>query len=664
MTKSATASKSSDRSTENEQLVTEIGPPSPATSATVPPPPSPPTIDPFQQMTQQISKHNRCIDGIKARIQTINSHCPITCIEQQELNCLQTCLEKEMRSLNAVIQMAIEQQSKQPDQAWGAIPISTSIEEDQLPHVMFYPPESFKTPPVTRKKQPQASDSAKSASAARTTNAAGDETSPSTGSDPQKQRSVDDDVDHEQLQADIKYRDMMIECLQQKMRCLRDEMQRICAISKRPPCLPCAGGGGKGRSAVARVHKKICCPVAAANKLQENALQANCIQEQMDQMSQVLHQLQLELSTVQKERTELGRYRQSGSTSTDNNSSSCVASCLPMPMPCVGGGGGSPCVPCGLSCVHDELVNQHNTLLGEYSKKDRECKYLREKLAALDAATAGKPGGDSVEKVQIDILNRRISDLRDEEEEFKMLIGEQQKQIGEYRNKFLQAQQTVVEQRATIDGMEVTKQQIEEQINGEVQRIKTRFQEKLRELAPLPKLLESEQFRAKTLRQENEDLVTQINTMTAQLRKARKDVKRLGQTQSGGEGKAEINSLKRSVEQAETEKADLNAQLRLLQEELCCMRSETQKVMVRNKERSECSREALQARIDKLEIQLAETRAKGALKLADRDQVIQNMQEQLSDLSSNFGNAQKQIRTLKRRICGLTEADTQENCKC
>lgn len=624
--------------------------------------PPPVELTEFEQTTRKIGQHNVVIEDLKRRIQAIQCRMPVTCVEQQELQCLRSCLRQEMKTLNTIIQMAIEKQSENPDQPFGMLPIPTTIEEDQLPHLMFYPPDTFKTAPQPKKKKPAMGESASIYVSAKSvifpSENEGNTTEVENG---EQQKAMEDEVDHEQLQADIRYRDMMIECLQQKMRCLKDEMTKICDASQRQTCLPCPSK--KSNSPYARVQKKICCPAAAVTQLQENALHAGCMQEQLDQMATVLNQLQTELSSVQKERVELNKIRKESQVENENRAS-ISTSC--------GGAPCGPCRPCDPSVVctspdAEELVNQHNTLLCEYAKKDREVKYLRHKVEQLDAAKTGK-SGDSVEKVQIGILTERIKELKDEEEEFKMLIAEQQQQISEYRCKFLHAQQTVVEQRAVIDGLDVNKAHIEEQINVEVNRIKTRFQEKLKELAPLPKLLQSEQFKLQTLKEENADMVTQMGNLTAQLRKARKDLKKLQSNSGGGDSKranAEMNSLRKLLEEAEQDKRDMCEQLKQSQKELDCIQKETNRLMMRTKERTECTKEALQARIDRLEIELAETRAKSSLKLADRDGVIQNMQEQLNDLSGSFGDAQKQIRCLKKRMTDLSVSeDKSKKCVC
>lgn len=612
--------------------------------------PPPRELTEFEKTSRKIAEHNVVVEDLKRRIHAIQCRSPsVSCVEQQELLCLRSCLRQEMKTLNTIIQMAIEKQSENPEQPFGMIPMPTTMEEDQLPHIMFYPPDSFKAPPQPKKKKPAVAESTSIYVSAKSVMSDGDEAN-ATEVENSAPANNEEEIDHEQLQADIRYRDMMIDCLQQKMRCLKEEMTKICDVSKRQTCVPCPAK--KSNSPYARVQKKICCPAAAVTQLQENALHAGCMQEQLDQMATVLNQLQVELSSVQKERVELTKFRKD--SDTDNGDRSSITC--------------GPCRPCDPRPSPDaeELVNQHNTLLCEYAKKDREVKYLRHKVEQLDAAKSGK-SGDSVEKVQIDILTERIKELKDEEEEFKLLIAEQQQQISEYRCKFLHAQQTVVEQRTIIDGMDVNKAHIEEQINVEVNRIKSRFQEKLKELAPLPKLLQSEQFKLQTLKEENEDLVTQMSNLSAQLRKARKDLKKMSNP-GGGDSKranAELNSLRKLLEDTEQEKRDACEQLKQVCKELECMQKEANRSMLRTRERTECTKEALQSRIDRLEIELAETRAKSSLKLADRDEVIQNMQEQLNDLSGSFGDAQKQIRCLKKRMTDLAVADDKPNkCKC
>uniref|UniRef100_A0A0A9WQS4 Outer dense fiber protein 2 n=1 Tax=Lygus hesperus TaxID=30085 RepID=A0A0A9WQS4_LYGHE len=87
---------------------------------------------------------------------------------------------------------------------------------------------------------------------------------------------------------------------------------------------------------------------------------------------------------------------------------------------------------------------------------------------------------------QLILAKQRYREGQEELEEIKTTMQDQMLQLEEYRNKYLTAQQTVEEQRRQIDIMELENNRISEQVNLEIQRVKTQFQEKLQELTPLP----------------------------------------------------------------------------------------------------------------------------------------------------------------------------------
>lgn len=80
-------------------------------------------------------------------------------------------------------------------------------------------------------------------------------------------------------------------------------------------------------------------------------------------------------------------------------------------------------------------------------------------------------------------------------------MEDQQNQLTDYRNKYLQAQQQVEEQRRQIDMMELENNRVSEQVNLEIQRVKNQFQEKLQELTPLPDILKTTQIKLQEAQQ-------------------------------------------------------------------------------------------------------------------------------------------------------------------
>lgn len=102
---------------------------------------------------------------------------------------------------------------------------------------------------------------------------------------------------------------------------------------------------------------------------------------------------------------------------------------------------------------------------------------------------------------QLALAKQKLRDACDELDELRAIVGDQTKQLDDYRNKYLQAQQCVEEQRRQIDVMEMENQRVSDQVNMEIQRVKCQFQEKLQELTPLPDILKATQLKLQEAQQ-------------------------------------------------------------------------------------------------------------------------------------------------------------------
>lgn len=552
--------------------------------------------------TANIEKHNRCINELKRQIQE-KSKIPKTirtCIDEKELNLLECCLQKEIICLNKLKQCTIEMQATNSNnKPWGVIPLSTTMEEDEMPRIMLFSSGSFNQP----SKISMQSKDLPAACIQKNLIA----------------QNINLETNRNQLKNDLSNRNKIIESLTQKLQCLQCKMVQMAKRTAPTNKIPCAS----------EKH-----------------------QDHLDQMSMALHQIQQELNAIHTINTNDKNYH---SHSEDEN---CFhySELSPPPVP-------------------DSSLTSETHMLCDDKKQNRELSYLREKIDDLCACqSTGQK--DSPEQIQLNICKRRIRDLLEEQEDFKSLIVEQQKQMNDYRDKYLQAQQKVIEQKCQMDGMEVNNKRIEEQINSEMHRIKKRFQDKLQELAPLPKLLENEQFRLIEMTKRNDELESKISIVCKELRQTKKELNALN-----GKGNAleleskctslcsELCELKKKFEQSVCEKHCIETQLKHVQDELNTSQNQSNRLITRTKERCENTKDNMKMRIDQLEMDLAQCRADAAICLADRESVIRQMKSQLSDLSGSFDGAQRQIRNLKNRMNILSEPSkelnvSEINCNC
>ncbi|CAG9821810.1 unnamed protein product, partial [Phaedon cochleariae] len=521
------------------------------------------------------------------------------------------------------------------------------------------------------------------------------------------------------LQSDIANQDQTVEYLQRQLATMQNDMRMVCQENtllnqklQNQISTPC--GPNRSRSSSPEPKKKMpcgkskgICPADIEYRLQEYSENTEHLEKQLGDMESEVKAMQKELIGVQKEREHLEHHRK--------------MLCRPPPClsphPCMP----SPCMPppCEQKSTSSdtqlrELREQYNRLQDDFKNKLTEVAGLRadnEKLkdktklaeetkkAAEDKVRElenelkalkgkGPKGSGTREQLiemeqQLTVAKQRFREAQDELEELRSLVEDQQTQLDDYRNKYLEAQQTVEEQRRQADLMEMENQRISEQVNLEIQRVKNQFQEKLHELMPLPDILKSTQMKLQEAQQmhilaerNNEAIARElqlykdkITAMNNQMNEVRSD------QQLGEDAKAslatKISDLEERLEEVLQENVQLKFDLENLQEkaddfeksaaerlheitqldsQLENLREETARQVARTKDRCEIIRRSMQNQISDMERQLAQSRALAKAAQKDRDDIRQKMQSQISNLNENFEDAQMRIRNLQGHV--------------
>lgn len=304
----------------------------------------------------------------------------------------------------------------------------------------------------------------------------------------------------------------------------------------------------------------------------------------------------------------------------------------------------------------NELKRNYECLLREFGKKESKCCELQEMLDRL-SLTATK---ESSEKGDSNMLKRKCFELLEDQEQFKLLIKEQSDQLEEYRNKYMCAQQIIEEKKCKIEALELNNKRVEEEINTEISRIKSKFQERLKELCPLPKLLENEQKKLSCCSKKNleleeklESLCKDYQSMNEKYNKLKNDYLQNNNPARLKELTSDNEKLKNSLEKACNEINSLKSKVNDYIKELEELRLESAKIISRNKECCNTTKDALQQHIHKVEIELAQCRGSANLMISERDDSIKRMQKQLNTLSCNFEEAQEHVQKLRSQIACL-----------
>ncbi|XP_063837642.1 paramyosin-like [Ostrinia nubilalis] len=350
-------------------------------------------------------------------------------------------------------------------------------------------------------------------------------------------------------------------------------------------------------------------------------------------------------------------------------------------------------------CQHREVQN-----------KLRELEMKFEGLATHTNMLMGTKEQAFEQEVNVRALKQCYREAREEIDELRMLMKEQNDQLQDYRVKYLQAQQLVEEQRRQMDMMDMDNTRISEQINLEIQRVKIKFQEKLQELAPIPDLLKATQMRLKDAQQAQAIAEHNAEQLARELNCAREKVhvllhnslkgpekppekgadekqmallqQRIAQlTENNMALKSEIERLKINV--IRMEESVLANEKRLQEKmhecaqlggELDRARDEAARALQRSNERTDTIRKCMQTSIAELERQLAASRAQVRTAEKDREELQCRMQCQIQRLNENFEQAQlrilglqTQVQTLRRTASsnGDGEGDgDQQECAC
>ncbi|XP_073973067.1 uncharacterized protein isoform X2 [Rhodnius prolixus] len=347
-----------------------------------------------------------------------------------------------------------------------------------------------------------------------------------------------------------------------------------------------------------------------------------------------------------------------------------------------------------MRCELESAKRESLSSLEKCQEAESKVDDLLERLRAAESEKMKMSGSQNqvmeVEQ-QLTLAKQRYRESQEELEESRAHLQETCGALEEYRNKYLNAQQTVEEQRRQLDIMEIENNRISEHINMELKRVKVQFQEKLEELTPLPEMLkiahqklhESQQLRAiseRSVEQFNKE-TTDLKAEKAKLLKQLEEYKK-GYTATDAEKanlQSSLNNGEKKVEEMKAENTKLKATVTRLEElaldkdrrldekvheasqlstQLETLREESARQVSRTKDRCESVRRCLQGQISELEKQLAQSRAAAKTAQMDRDEIRAKMQTQIQCLNENFNQAQLRIRSLQTNVNYLKNSYT------
>ncbi|KMQ95091.1 outer dense fiber protein 2 [Lasius niger] len=270
---------------------------------------------------------------------------------------------------------------------------------------------------------------------------------------------------------------------------------------------------------------------------------------------------------------------------------------------------------CEVSCMRTEAEKFKQDMRDAKEEKERmEIKLIdaQERLKLLETEK-GKFEGHKEQLIEQEqaliVAKQRFREAQDELEELRSLIQDQAAQLEDYRNKYLQAQQQVEEQRRQLDLMEMDNARMNENVTLEIGRVKDESGK-----------FEEVEGKCSELRHENERMK---NTLTR------------------------FEEHEAQLQKRIDEKMHENTQLSSMLEQI---REDSARQVARTKERCETMRRSMQGQIAEMERQLAQCRATARAAQRDRDEIRQKMQSQINNLNEAFKHAQGRIKSLQGHV--------------
>lgn len=257
--------------------------------------------------------------------------------------------------------------------------------------------------------------------------------------------------------------------------------------------------------------------------------------------------------------------------------------------------------------LDDDIKKQFDILYSELKVLEKEL--FHSESGAVDSSF------DSMEnsKRQIETLKRQNAVLLEQGEHFQVLFKEQQLEIENYRKKYMQTLQGVMEQHIRITSMESLSKFSEKKAFEEIVRMKNNLKKKLDHLTPMSNMLETCNNKLIYTIQRKSELERNYQALSDELRQLKKELAHA----TTGTHKAKCESLAEELKKAK-ELNDyhvkrinqLQNQLQQAQYELETVRNVSNKTIASTMKKSDFLRNELKSRINQLEIELAQERAK------------------------------------------------------
>ncbi|KAJ0183932.1 hypothetical protein K1T71_000355 [Dendrolimus kikuchii] len=418
-----------------------------------------------------------------------------------------------------------------------------------------------------------------------------------------------------------------------------------------------------------------------------NVQEASMLQKQLGDMEGEVKEIQMELAAIRRDRMGLSYQRQRLFPVNEVEEILRESTVMSQTNPKLNSDKSEKFPE--IAKLREDLIRAKNAADEERFQREKyesKLKDLENKLNSIcsTGVMAEEKGGPRrFSEEEVGALKTQIRDMKDEMDEMKITVTEKTEQLQEYRIKYLQAQQQVEELKRQVDMIEFDNKQVSDQIQIEIQKMKTLercygrpeiiISRALEDIKKLPrsgssaselnslatKLQNILVLAVNNLNQEKYEkskIIEENKIIKACLDEKEKEINELNK--HFDDLKCQVLRLGEKLSQEETRYKEKATECSQLIQDLDELRDESNRSLGRYKERSDSMRRYLQTQISELERQLIQSRAQCRAFQKERDEIRQRMQMQINNLQENFELVEIRLRALQNQVTSLKNSYT------
>lgn len=213
----------------------------------------------------------------------------------------------------------------------------------------------------------------------------------------------------------------------------------------------------------------------------------------------------------------------------------------------------------------------------------------------------------------------------------------------------------------TLSSLESKSKNLDQQVCNEIVKIKEKFQEKLAELCHYPQIYEQSKCELDKSRKHIQSLESDLKSSIDALSHAKNELRRL-EERCDGNLEMKYKQLQCENEMMRKRFCSIKETKKCLEDKLCEMkneleltRQESTKIIEMTKNCADHNRRTMSQHISGLEIELAQCRASASITLAEKEERIQKLRRELTELCGHFNFCQNQIKDMKEEVSHLTK---------